>query len=105
MLLWTRSSRALVLGFFTLVVAVVFVAPIATVVAAALAGSWTDRGARHGANAADMALSSPEQRTVCRSRTPPAEETNCSRVPSTTTAPPGLRFTYGVPFLLANLDP
>ena len=41
MLLWTRSSRALVLGFFTLVVAVVFVAPIATVVAAALAGSWT----------------------------------------------------------------
>ncbi|WP_268949783.1 NAD(P)/FAD-dependent oxidoreductase [Mycolicibacterium phocaicum] len=45
-----------------------------------------------------MALSSPEQRTVCRSRTPPAEETNCSRVASTTTAPPGLRFTYGVPF-------
>ncbi|MFE5878273.1 ABC transporter permease [Rhodococcus sp. NPDC056506] len=41
MLLWTRSSRAFVLGFFALVVAVVFVAPIATVVAAALAGSWT----------------------------------------------------------------
>lgn len=41
MLLWTRRSRAAVLGVFALIVLVVFIAPIATVVAAALAGSWT----------------------------------------------------------------
>ncbi|ONM49789.1 ABC transporter permease [Nocardia donostiensis] len=41
MLVWTRSGKAVVLTVFGLVVAVVFVAPIATVVAAALAGSWT----------------------------------------------------------------
>ncbi|WP_037195581.1 MULTISPECIES: ABC transporter permease [unclassified Rhodococcus (in: high G+C Gram-positive bacteria)] len=41
MLLWTRRSRALIVGVFAVVVTVVFVAPIATVVAAALAGSWT----------------------------------------------------------------
>ncbi|WP_336081529.1 ABC transporter permease [Nocardia sp. SSK8] len=41
MLIWTPRGKALVLGVFGLVVAVVFVAPIATVVAAALAGSWT----------------------------------------------------------------
>lgn len=41
MLVWTRRGRAAVLAVFALVVAVVFVAPIATVVAAALAGHWT----------------------------------------------------------------
>jgi 2-aminoethylphosphonate transport system permease protein len=41
MLLWTTRSRALVLGVFALVVLVVFVAPLATVVLAGLAGSWT----------------------------------------------------------------
>ncbi|MGX1811420.1 ABC transporter permease [Nocardia sp. NPDC055321] len=41
MLVWTRSGRLAVLAFFALVVVVVFVAPIATVVAAALAGRWT----------------------------------------------------------------
>ncbi|MEN0140447.1 MAG: ABC transporter permease subunit [Rhodococcus sp. (in: high G+C Gram-positive bacteria)] len=41
MLLWTRRSRALALSLFGLVVIVVFAAPIATVVAAGLAGSWT----------------------------------------------------------------
>lgn len=41
MLLWTPRGKALVLAVFALVVTVVFVAPIATVVAAALAGSWT----------------------------------------------------------------
>ncbi|KXF48629.1 ABC transporter permease [Rhodococcus sp. SC4] len=41
MLLWTTRSRALTLSLFALVVTVVFAAPIATVVAAALAGSWT----------------------------------------------------------------
>lgn len=41
MLLWTTRARALALTVFALVVAVVFVAPIATVVAAGLAGSWT----------------------------------------------------------------
>ncbi|MBL1079028.1 ABC transporter permease subunit [Nocardia sp. 2] len=41
MLVWTRRGRAAVLTVFALVVAVVFVAPIATVVAAALAGRWT----------------------------------------------------------------
>jgi 2-aminoethylphosphonate transport system permease protein len=43
MLVWTRRGRAPVLTVFTLIVLVVFVAPIATVVAAALAGSWTGR--------------------------------------------------------------
>ncbi|MFI5498968.1 ABC transporter permease [Nocardia asteroides] len=41
MLVWTPRGKAVVLGVFALVVAVVFVAPIATVVAAAFAGSWT----------------------------------------------------------------
>ncbi|UGT56817.1 ABC transporter permease [Nocardia asteroides] len=41
MLLWTPRGRAVVLAVFALVVTLVFVAPIATVVAAALAGSWT----------------------------------------------------------------
>ena len=41
MLVWTSRGKALVLTVFGLVVAVVFVAPIATVAAAALAGSWT----------------------------------------------------------------
>ncbi|MDG3010980.1 ABC transporter permease subunit [Rhodococcus sp. D2-41] len=41
MLLWTRRSRSALLTVFLLVVSVVFVAPIAAVVAAALAGSWT----------------------------------------------------------------
>ena len=41
MLLWSRRSRAILIGLFGLVVAVVFVAPLATVVAAGLAGSWT----------------------------------------------------------------
>ncbi|WP_040810903.1 ABC transporter permease [Nocardia concava] len=41
MLVWTRRGRAAVLAVFGIVVAVVFVAPIATVVAAALAGHWS----------------------------------------------------------------
>ncbi|TQF67066.1 ABC transporter permease subunit [Rhodococcus spelaei] len=41
MLLWTTRARTLALAAFGVVVAVVFVAPIATVVLAALAGSWT----------------------------------------------------------------
>lgn len=41
MLVWTRRGRAAVLAVFALIVTVVFVAPIATVVAAALAGHWT----------------------------------------------------------------
>ncbi|MGV9614777.1 ABC transporter permease [Nocardia xishanensis] len=41
MLVWTRTGRAAVLAVFGLVVAIVFAAPIATVVAASLAGSWT----------------------------------------------------------------
>ncbi|MCL2534467.1 MAG: ABC transporter permease subunit [Nocardiaceae bacterium] len=40
MLLWTRRARYLTLAVFAAVVAIVFVAPIATVVAAALAGAW-----------------------------------------------------------------
>ncbi|QCQ90669.1 ABC transporter permease [Rhodococcus sp. SGAir0479] len=40
MLLWTRRARYLTLTFFAAVVAIVFVAPIATVIAAALAGAW-----------------------------------------------------------------
>ncbi|MFQ6395265.1 ABC transporter permease [Nocardia sp. KC 131] len=41
MLVWTRRGRAAVLTVFALIVLVVFVAPIVTVLAAALAGSWT----------------------------------------------------------------
>ncbi|WP_099021464.1 ABC transporter permease [Mycolicibacterium palauense] len=41
MLLWSARSRWAVLAVFTLVVAVVFVAPLATVVLAGSAGSWT----------------------------------------------------------------
>ena len=41
MLLWTRRSRAVILAVFGVVVTVVFVAPLATVVLAGLAGSWT----------------------------------------------------------------
>ena len=42
MLLWSRRSRAAVLIGFAMVVLVVFVAPLATVVVAGLAGSWTE---------------------------------------------------------------
>lgn len=41
MLLWNLRSRAAALTVFALVVLVVFVAPLATVVFAGLAGSWT----------------------------------------------------------------
>ncbi|MGW4365022.1 ABC transporter permease [Nocardia takedensis] len=41
MLVWTRTGKLLVLTVFGLVVTVVFLAPLATVVAAALAGRWT----------------------------------------------------------------
>jgi 2-aminoethylphosphonate transport system permease protein len=41
MLLWNRRTRAAVLALFGLVVLVVFVAPLATVVLAGLAGTWT----------------------------------------------------------------
>ncbi|WP_225726353.1 MULTISPECIES: ABC transporter permease [unclassified Nocardia] len=41
MLVWTRTGKAVLLTVFGLVVTVVFVAPIATVVAAGLAGRWT----------------------------------------------------------------
>ncbi len=41
MLLWSRRSRVVLLIVFCLVVLVVFVAPLATVVLAGLAGSWT----------------------------------------------------------------
>ncbi|MQY31875.1 ABC transporter permease [Nocardia aurantia] len=41
MLVWTGRGRAVVLAVFALFVLVVFAAPVATVVAAALAGRWT----------------------------------------------------------------
>ncbi|QNJ93749.1 ABC transporter permease subunit [Mycolicibacterium fluoranthenivorans] len=41
MLLWNRRSRAVALAVFGVVVLVVFVAPLATVLLAGLAGSWT----------------------------------------------------------------
>ncbi|BDX34861.1 putative ABC transporter, permease protein [Mycobacterium antarcticum] len=41
MLLWTKKSRAILVGIFTVVVFGVFVAPLATVALAGLAGSWT----------------------------------------------------------------
>ena len=41
MLLWTRASRVITWTIFAIVVVVVFVAPIATVVIAGFAGSWT----------------------------------------------------------------
>ena len=40
MLLWSRRGRIAVLAAFTLVVLIVFVAPLATVLLAGLAGSW-----------------------------------------------------------------
>ena len=68
MLLWTTRSRAVLLAAFAAVVLVVFVAPIATVIAAALAGSWTgplpsNLGMRHfdaassGENLASLSVS------------------------------------------------
>jgi 2-aminoethylphosphonate transport system permease protein len=41
MLLWSRSSRIVVLAVFAGLVAVVVVAPLATVLLAAVAGQWT----------------------------------------------------------------
>jgi 2-aminoethylphosphonate transport system permease protein len=41
MLLWSRTSRTVVLAVFAVLVAVVVVAPLATVVLAAVAGRWT----------------------------------------------------------------
>lgn len=41
MLLWSQRGRIVVLAVFTLVVLVVFVAPLATVLLAGLAGNWT----------------------------------------------------------------
>ena len=68
MLLWTTRSRAVLLVVFAVVVLVVFVAPIATVIAAALAGSWTgplpsDLGLRHF----DAASSGEKRPTTSRS--------------------------------------
>jgi len=40
MLLWSKRSRVIVLAVFTLVVLIVFIAPLATVVLAGFAGSW-----------------------------------------------------------------
>ncbi len=68
MLLWTRRSRAILLGVFGLVVFVVFVAPLATVAVAGLAGSWTGAlpsqlgfarfgGALSGENLASLSVS------------------------------------------------
>jgi hypothetical protein len=62
-----------------------------------LAGSWTARSNRQGASAADIAFSSPEQRSVCFNNNPPADETSDSRPESITTEHTALRFTYGVP--------
>src|ERR1700759_700770 len=42
MLLWSKRSRLAVLIGFAVVVLVVFIAPLATVVVAGLAGSWTE---------------------------------------------------------------
>ncbi len=42
MLLWSPRSRAAVLIGFAVVVLVVFIAPLATVVIAGLAGSWNE---------------------------------------------------------------
>ena len=64
MLLWTTRARGTALAVFALVVTVVFVAPIATVIAAALAGAWTgplpsDLGGEHlGAALSDENLAS-----------------------------------------------
>lgn len=41
MLLWSRTSRTIVLAVFAVLVAVVVVAPLATVLLAAVAGRWT----------------------------------------------------------------
>ena len=41
MLLWSRPARYAVVGVFAVVVLVVVVAPLATLLVAALAGSWT----------------------------------------------------------------
>ncbi|WP_433683742.1 ABC transporter permease [Nocardia sp. CA-119907] len=68
MLVWTRRGRAVVLAVFAVVVVVVFLAPIATVIAAALAGSWTGplpsnlglanfRAALSGQDAASLSVS------------------------------------------------
>jgi 2-aminoethylphosphonate transport system permease protein len=56
MLLWTPRSRAILWAIFAVVIVVVFVAPIATVVAAAFAGAWngplpSDLGLAHFGNA------------------------------------------------------
>jgi len=40
MLLWDKKSRLIVVAMFALVVLIVFIAPLATVVLAGLAGSW-----------------------------------------------------------------
>ncbi|NED67009.1 ABC transporter permease, partial [Streptomyces sp. SID10244] len=68
MLFWTRRGRAVAWTLFALVVLVVFVAPIATVVVAGFAGSWTgplpsDLGLAHfgdalsGDNVASLSVS------------------------------------------------
>jgi 2-aminoethylphosphonate transport system permease protein len=68
MLLWTKRSRAVVLGVFAAVVFVVFIAPLATVALAGLAGSWAGalpsklgvghfEGALSGENLASLSVS------------------------------------------------
>ena len=64
MLVWSRRGRAVLLDVFGAVVFVVFVAPLATVVLAGLAGSWT--------GALPVIWVSAPRATRCPARTWPA---------------------------------
>lgn len=81
--------------------------PSATAIATSsstLPGSWRARASRHGPSALDRTSPRPATRIVSFIIAAPDDVTNDSRTSSTTSPPTALRFTYGVAFLLEDLE-
>ncbi len=70
-----------------------------------LPGSWIERATRHGRSCPDRPATKPLTCAVCMSSDAPAEEISDSLPDSTRNPPQRLRFTYGVPSRLQNMDP
>ena len=70
-----------------------------------LPGSWIERATRHGRSCRDRPATKPLTCAVCMSSDAPVEEISDSLPDSSRNPPQRLRFTYGVPSRLQNMDP